>query len=32
MPMHAGRTIKRGTLKGIEKDMAPCLGENWLNG
>jgi len=24
------RDIKMGTLRGIEKDMEPCLGKNWL--
>jgi predicted RNA binding protein YcfA (HicA-like mRNA interferase family) len=23
--------IKKGTLHGIEKDMEPCLGKNWLS-
>jgi predicted RNA binding protein YcfA (HicA-like mRNA interferase family) len=29
VPMHKG-DIPTGTLKAIEKDMAPCLGDGWL--
>ena len=28
--VHKGRDIPRGTLRGIEKDLAPALGEGWL--
>ena len=28
--LHAGKDIAIGTLRTIEKDMAPCLGKNWL--
>ncbi len=28
--MHAGRDLPRGTLRGIEKDLEPALGEGWL--
>jgi predicted RNA binding protein YcfA (HicA-like mRNA interferase family) len=28
--IHKGKDIQRGTLGGIERDMAPCLGKNWL--
>jgi predicted RNA binding protein YcfA (HicA-like mRNA interferase family) len=27
---HKGRDIARGTLHTIERDLAPCLGKNWL--
>lgn len=30
IPVHPGRDIKRGTLKGIEKDLECCLGKGWL--
>lgn len=30
VPMHLGRDIPAGTLRAIEKDMAPCLGSKWL--
>lgn len=28
--IHAGKDIAIGTLRTIEKEMAPCLGKNWL--
>ncbi len=28
--MHAGKDILSGTLRSIERQMAPCLGKNWL--
>jgi predicted RNA binding protein YcfA (HicA-like mRNA interferase family) len=30
VPVHAGEDIKLGTLKSIERQLAPCLGEGWL--
>ena len=28
--MHAGETIPVGTLRKIERDLTPCLGDGWL--
>jgi predicted RNA binding protein YcfA (HicA-like mRNA interferase family) len=30
VPVHAGEDIKKGTLRGIERDLEPCLGKGWL--
>lgn len=30
LPMHAGEDISPGTLRGIERDLEPCLGPGWL--
>jgi len=30
IPIHAGEDLKEGTLRGIEKQLEPCLGKNWL--
>ena len=30
VPIHGGRDIPRGTLRSIERALAPCLGEGWL--
>jgi hypothetical protein len=27
---HSGETLPIGTLKQIERDLAPCLGKGWL--
>jgi predicted RNA binding protein YcfA (HicA-like mRNA interferase family) len=32
VPVHKGKDLKSGTLRGIEKDMEPSLGEGWLTG
>ena len=32
VPVHKGEDIKPGTLRSIIKALAPCLGEDWLNG
>jgi predicted RNA binding protein YcfA (HicA-like mRNA interferase family) len=29
--VHAGRSLPIGTLRQTEADLAPCLGEGWLN-
>ena len=31
VPVHAGEDLKKGTLSGIERDLEPCLGKDWLN-
>jgi len=31
VPVHAGEDIKKGTLRGIERDLEPCLGKDWLD-
>ena len=31
VPIHAGEDVKRGTAKGIEKDLELCLGKGWLD-
>ena len=28
--LHVGETIPAGTLRKIERDLAPCLGTGWL--
>lgn len=28
--MHSAKDIKQDTLRSIERQMAPCLGKNWL--
>jgi len=30
VPVHAGEDLKPGTLRAIERDLEPCLGEHWL--
>ena len=30
VPIHSGETLPIGTLKQIERDLAPCLGKGWL--
>ena len=30
VPVHAGEDLKKGTLSGIEQDLEPCLGKDWL--
>jgi predicted RNA binding protein YcfA (HicA-like mRNA interferase family) len=30
IPIHRGQDIPTGTLRGIERILAPCLGEGWL--
>lgn len=30
IPIHGSEDIKYGLLKGVEKDLAPCLGKRWL--
>jgi len=30
VPVHRGEDLKPGTLRAIERDLAPCLGERWL--
>jgi predicted RNA binding protein YcfA (HicA-like mRNA interferase family) len=30
IPVHPGRDIPRGTLASIVRDLAPCLGPDWL--
>ena len=30
IPMHKGSDIATGTLRSIERDLAPCLGKDWL--
>ena len=30
VPVHAGEDLKTGTLHGIEKDLEPALGKDWL--
>ena len=31
IPVHKGEDIKPGTLRAIERQLAPCLGKGWLN-
>jgi predicted RNA binding protein YcfA (HicA-like mRNA interferase family) len=31
VPNHPGEDLGIGLLKQIEKDLAPCLGQGWLN-
>ena len=30
IPVHRGEKIRPGTLRQIERDLAPCLGKDWL--
>ncbi len=30
VPVHPGTDIKTGTLRGIERQLEPCLGKGWL--
>jgi predicted RNA binding protein YcfA (HicA-like mRNA interferase family) len=30
VPVHAGETLGKGLLRGIERDLEPCLGRGWL--
>ena len=30
VPVHRGEDIRFGTLRGIQADLAKCLGEGWL--
>lgn len=30
IPVHKGEDIRPGTLRQIERDLAPCLGKDWL--
>jgi predicted RNA binding protein YcfA (HicA-like mRNA interferase family) len=30
VPNHKGEDLKTGTVSGIEADLEPCLGKNWL--
>ena len=30
VPVHAGEDLPPGTLRKIERDLEPCLGERWL--
>lgn len=30
VPVHAGEDIGVGLLRRIERDLAPCLGKDWL--
>ena len=30
IPVHRGEDIRPGTLRQIERDLAPCLGKDWL--
>jgi predicted RNA binding protein YcfA (HicA-like mRNA interferase family) len=30
VPNHKGEDIKTGTLNGIERDLEPCMGKDWL--
>jgi predicted RNA binding protein YcfA (HicA-like mRNA interferase family) len=30
IPIHRGQDIPIGTLRSIERALAPCLGEGWL--
>jgi predicted RNA binding protein YcfA (HicA-like mRNA interferase family) len=30
VPVHAGEDISPGTLRAINKALAPCLGDDWL--
>lgn len=32
VPVHAGKDLPPGTLRAIERDLEPCLGERWLRG
>lgn len=30
VPVHLGEDIRLGTLRAIERQLEPCLGERWL--
>lgn len=30
VPVHAGEDLGPGLLRGIERDLEPCLGKGWL--
>lgn len=30
IPIHRGQDLPLGTLRSIERTLAPCLGEGWL--
>jgi predicted RNA binding protein YcfA (HicA-like mRNA interferase family) len=30
VPVHKGSDLPIGTLRAIERDLAPCFGEGWL--
>jgi hypothetical protein len=30
VPNHKGEDLKVGTVNGIEADLEPCLGKDWL--
>jgi len=30
VPVHAGEDLRIGTLRAIERQLEPCLGERWL--
>ena len=30
VPVHAGKDLPPGTLRAIERDLEPCLGEEWM--
>ena len=32
VPDHGARDIPAGTLRSIERQLAPCLGDGWLRG
>ena len=29
VPVHSGETLKPGLVRGIERDLEPCLGKDW---
>ncbi len=31
IPVHQGEELKKGTLRAIERQLEPCLGEGWLD-
>jgi len=31
VPVHKGEDVKPGTLRQIVRDLAPCLGKDWLS-
>jgi predicted RNA binding protein YcfA (HicA-like mRNA interferase family) len=32
VPVHAGEDLPPGTLAKIKRDLAPCIGTDWLKG
>jgi predicted RNA binding protein YcfA (HicA-like mRNA interferase family) len=30
VPVHAGETLPPGTLAAVKRDLAPCLGKDWV--